>query len=135
MSFVQNNFWLILIALTAAFMLIWPSISRRVSGVGEVQPAEAVQKINREDALVLDVREDNEYRAGHIPNARHIPLSQLAGRLSELEQFKGRPIVVNCRSGARSASACGTLSKAGFTVFNLRGGIIAWEQASLPVEK
>lgn len=135
MSFVQNNIWLIILAAFSAIMLVWPVISRRISGVGEVGPAEAVQKINREDALVLDVREDGEFRAGHIPNAKHIPLGFLASRLSELEKYKSRPVVVNCRSGARSARACGILSKAGFDAHNLRGGIMAWEQASLPMEK
>jgi rhodanese-related sulfurtransferase len=95
-----------------------------------------VQLINRRDALVLDVRDKGEFAAGHIPNARNIPMPELSGRLRELEKFKARPIVINCQSGMRSASVCGLLRKNGFNeVFTLRGGLNGWVEASLPVEK
>jgi rhodanese-related sulfurtransferase len=89
-----------------------------------------------DDALVLDVREDKEWAEGHIPNAKHIPLGQLSKRISELDKYKDKPIVVSCRSGHRSATACRTLKKDGFEqTHNLMGGIIAWENANLPVTK
>lgn len=134
MTFVQNNFVLILVALISGGMLLWPLLSRR--GDGEVGTLAAVQLINHQDALVLDVREDIEYDAGHIANARHIPVGKLEGRLQELEKFKSKPIVVVCRSGMRSNRACSVLRKHGFAnVHNLEGGINAWQQASLPVAK
>jgi rhodanese-related sulfurtransferase len=101
-----------------------------------VSALELVQLINRRDAVVIDVRDASEYAAGHITNARHIPEAQLAERLKELDRFKTRPIVVSCASGGRSARAGSVLQKHGFTeVFTLRGGIGAWQQASMPLEK
>lgn len=136
MQFVQSNIWLILLAAMSGFMLIMPNLGAILRGIKEVGVLEATQMINHRDAVVVDVREDKEWATGHIPHARHIPLGQLSGRLKELEKFKKKPIVVGCRSGHRSASACATLKKNGFEeVYNLKGGIIAWEQAMMPVEK
>lgn len=136
MEFVQNNIWLILTAVIAAYMLIWPSLAKRFSGVVDVGVNEAVQLINHNDAHILDVREDSEYYSGHVPHSRHIPLGALGKRHIELEKFKNKPIIVVCRSGARSGSACGALRKLGFEkVYNLSGGMGAWQQANMPMEK
>lgn len=136
MEFVQSNIWLILLAVVSGFMLIMPNLGATLRGIKEVGVLEATQLINHRDAVVVDVREDKEWATGHIPNAKHIPLGQLSSRFKELEKFKGKPVVVGCRSGHRSASACAVLKKNGFNeVYNLKGGIIAWEQASMPVEK
>lgn len=133
LEFVQNNLMLIGVAAVSGGMLLWQSLGNRLSGFSQIGTAEATRLIN-DDALVLDVREDKEWAAGHIPNAKHIPLGQLSKRLAELEKYKGKPIVVSCRSGHRSASACRTLKKNGYEqAHNLAGGIIAWEQANLPV--
>ena len=124
-------------AVVTGGMLVWPLINRLIGGAApQVGAIEAVQLINRRDALVLDVRDKGDFAAGHIPNARNIPLPELNGRLRELEKFKARPIVINCQSGMRSASVCGLLKKNGFSdVFALRGGLSGWAEASLPVEK
>lgn len=136
MEFLQNNIWLVLLAAFSGIMLVLPSLKGKLSGALAVEPTQAVQLINHQDALVLDVREANEFAAGHIANARHIPLSQLSDNLKSLEKHKDKAIVVNCRSDARSAMACGTLRKHGFTqVYNLKGGIMAWQQAGLPTVK
>ena len=86
----------------------------------------------RARVTVLDVREPNEWRAGHVPGALHIPLGQLASRLGELD--RARPLVVVCRSGNRSAAAVRHLVKAGFQAKNLEGGMMAWARAGLPVK-
>jgi rhodanese-related sulfurtransferase len=136
LKFVQDNIWLILIALVSAVGLVWPSIARRFSGVPQVGGAEAVTLINRRDALVLDVREQSEHDRGRIPGARLIPAAQLKTRLGELERLKQRPIVVHCATGNRSQGAAVVLKGAGFPeVFNLQGGMGAWQQAGMPVEK
>ena len=124
-------------AVVTGGMLLWPLVDRLlVGGAPQVGALEAVQLINRRDAIVLDVRDKADYAAGHIPNARNIPFSELSGRMRELEKFKTRPIVVNCRSGTRSAKVCGALKNRGFNeVFALRGGLSGWVEASLPVEK
>lgn len=135
MQFLQDNWMLVALALISGAMLLWNFVGGKVSGVEQADTLKATRLYN-DDALVLDVREDKEYAAGHIPKARHIPLGQLSGRLQELEKFKAKPILVTCRSGQRSARACNLLKKAGFeTVYNQAGGIIAWERANLPVVK
>ncbi|BBP00106.1 rhodanese-like domain-containing protein [Sulfuriferula nivalis] len=133
MEFVQSNIWLIILAAFSGFMLLFPNMRSKLGGGQEVDATEAVQLINHENALVLDVREFNEFSAGHIANAKHIPVGQLADSIKTLEKHKELTIVVNCRSGGRSAMACSVLRKNGFTkVYNLRGGITAWQQANLP---
>lgn len=131
-KFATDNIWLIGLALGSGAMLVWPMLRRGNS----VSPAEAVMLINHAGALVLDVREDAEFATGHIADARHIPLSQLAERCGELDKWKDKPVVVNCQSGMRSARACGVLGKHGFTqVSNLTGGLAAWQSAKLPVTR
>lgn len=135
MQFLHDNWMLASLALASGSMLVWSFIGSKLSGIDEADTLKATRLYN-DDALVLDVREDKEFAAGHIPKAKHIPLGQLKGRLSELDKFKGKPVLITCRSGQRSARACSMLKKAGFeTVYNQAGGIIAWERANLPVTK
>jgi rhodanese-related sulfurtransferase len=134
----KNPFNMLLfgLAVSSGAMLLWPFMTRAFRPSHEVGTFEAVQLINRRDAVVLDVRDTGEYSAGHIANARHVPEGQLAERLKELEKFKSRPIVVSDRTGARAASVTGVLRKNGFgEAVALRGGVTAWQQASLPLEK
>lgn len=133
-QFLQDNWMLVALTVVSGAMLLWSFVGGRLSGVEQADTLKATRLFN-DDALVLDVREDKEYAAGHIPRAKHIPLGQLSKRIQELEKFKAKPVLVTCRSGHRSARACGVLKKAGFeTVYNQAGGIIAWERANLPVE-
>ena len=83
--------------------------------------------------FVLDVRQPDEFRQGHIAGAKLIPLNELARRMDELP--KGREVVCVCASGNRSSSASNMLAKAGYKVFNLRGGMLSWRRAKLPVQK
>lgn len=132
MEFLQQNIIWVALAAVSGGMLIWPLLS---GSQGEnLTPAQATLLMNREDALVLDVRETGEWSSGHIIGARHIALAQLDKRMSELEKFKARPIIVCCASGNRSSSACGQLKKGGFEkVFGLAGGISSWIEANLPL--
>lgn len=134
-QFLQQNWMLVAVAGVSGAMLVWSFLGGKLSGIEEADTLKATRLFN-DDALIIDVREDKEFAAGHIPRARHIPLSQLSSRLQELEKFKAKPILVTCRSGQRSARACNLLKKAGFeTVYNQAGGILAWERANLPVAK
>lgn len=136
MKFLQDNIWLIVIAATSGLGLLFPMIKRRFSGIPGVGVGEAVLLINRRDAVVIDVREQAEYAQGHLPDARNVPLSQLKTRLEELARFKARPVLVHCATGSRSHDAAELLKAGGFAeVFNLQGGIGAWQQAGMPVEK
>lgn len=140
LTFLQKspfNMMLFGMAVVTGGMLVWPLFSRLAGGAApQVGAFDAVQLINRRDAIIIDVRDKQDYAAGHVPNSRHIPLADLAGRLGEIEKFKARPLVVNCGPGSAAAKACGTLKQAGFKeVFALRGGMSGWVEASLPVEK
>lgn len=134
-QFLQDNWMLVSLSVISGGMLAWSFLGSRLSGIEEADTLKATHLYN-DDALILDVREDKEYAAGHIPKAKHIPLGKLNSRIKELDKYKNKPILVTCRSGQRSARACGMLKKAGFeNVFNQSGGIIAWERANLPVDK
>lgn len=136
MQFVIDNVFPISIAFLSGLMLFWSMFGNRIRGIKEVDCVAATQLINHKDALVLDVREDAEFKAGHVLNAKHVPLGKLGERIGELEKYRAKPIVVVCRSGARSANACALLGKQGFAeAFNLAGGMIAWQKANLPQEK
>jgi len=129
-----HNILLLAAALASAIALIWPFL--RPSGATAVSPSEATMLINREDAVVLDVREAAEFTAGHLPEARNVPAAKIQERMAELHKFKERPIIVCCASGGRSAAACAPLRAAGFSrLYNLSGGIEAWRAASLPLKK
>lgn len=129
--------WILSFALVfLTVLLLMDTFKRRLLGFKEVDPPEMVRRMNHEDAIVLDVREDQEYAEGHIVNALHIPLGVLEKRLDELPPHKDKGIIVYCRSGDRAARAGATLRKQGFNnVFKLNGGILAWKAANLPVQK
>jgi rhodanese-related sulfurtransferase len=130
------NMLLFGLALASGGMLLWPLVTRPFRASNEVGTFEAVQLINRRDALVLDVRDTGDYAAGHIANARHVPEAQITDRVKQLEKYRSRPIIVTCSTGSRAPGVSGMLRKRGFSeVFALRGGIAAWRQASLPLEK
>jgi rhodanese-related sulfurtransferase len=134
MEFINQNVLLISLVVVSGLSLLWPAFARP-SGNG-VNPGEATLLINREDAYIVDVREPDEYAAGHLPDAKNIPVAKLAERIGELEKFKDKPIIVCCASGMRSSKACAELKKQGFEkLFNLTGGIDAWVGAGYPVKK
>ena len=124
-------------AVVSGGMLIWPLVNRlSAGGVAQVSALEAVQLMNRRDAVVLDVRDKAEFAAGHIPNARNIPFSELTDRLREVEKLKSKPVIVSGHSGSHASKVCAALKKIGFTeVVALRGGLNGWVEASLPVAK
>lgn len=131
----MDNIFLVAIALLSGSMLVWPLL-RRGAGGPSVSTLEATQMINRQDALMLDVREQAEYAQAHILNARGLPLSQLEARIGDLEKFKDKPLIVYCATDNRSSTAVATLKKRGFSnVFSLSGGFAAWQSAGLPVQK
>ena len=144
MDFLKDNVLLIGLAIGSGFMLLIPSFKKSASGVPNVSPAEAVTLINRSNALVLDVRDAAEFATGHIANATHIPLADMAGRIAdafndvieqnELKKYQNKPILVNCQKGGRSAKVCNLLREAEFTqVHNLQGGLDAWVAAKMPI--
>jgi rhodanese-related sulfurtransferase len=135
-EFIMNNLALVALFLASGVMLFWPEIQRLSSGGAQIGTLEATRLMNQGTTLILDIREGEDYASGHLPRARHIPLSQLSKRMDEIGKFKDKPVIVTCRTGTKAGSATRVLKQAGFTnVFELRGGVNAWQQASLPVEK
>ena len=135
MEFIQQNMFLIAIAVLSGGMLAFTTFRQAGGGKG-LSPTQATMLINREDAQVIDVREPDEYVSGHLPESRNVPLGRLAERAGELDKLKDVPLVVVCQTGARSASACKQLGKLGFAkAQNLEGGINAWRTAGFPLKK
>ena len=135
MDFIRNNLLLIVVAVVSGAMLIWPLL-RRTTGGPWVDASMATQLINREDALVVDVRDPGEYGAGHILGAKNWPLDHIDERGGDAAKRKDNPLIVYCDTGDRTPKAAAALRKLGFTrVVNLSGGLSAWQQAGLPVEK
>jgi rhodanese-related sulfurtransferase len=132
------KYWYLFVALVVVLtLLVLGPAMQFVYGVKTLGLWDAVRLINHESAVVIDVSEQPEYKAGHIPNAVNIPLNGLAGRVKELEKHKNKPILLSCRSGNRSSRAAVILRKRGFEkVYALTGGFAAWErEGNLPVEK
>ena len=127
---------MIAVALVSGGMLIWPLLRRSLGGPS-VSAAQATLLINREDALVLDVREPGEYGSGHILGAKNVPLAKLqAAGAGELAKRREKTLILYCDNGERAQKAAAALRKLGFgKVVNLSGGLPAWQQAGLPVEK
>jgi rhodanese-related sulfurtransferase len=135
-QFLADNWPLILVTVVSGAMLAWPFVRGRFSTIREVGAMEATALINRRNAVLVDVREPQEYEGGRIPNAVHMPQSQLASRGHELKKLVARPVIAYCERGLRSRTSAAALAKLGFKeVYTLRGGLKAWAEAGLPTEK
>lgn len=134
MKFIIDNWMLIGIALASGAMLFWP-VFKSATG-GTLTPTAAVQLINREKAVVIDICEANEFAAGHVGGAKNIPLSQFENKLPGAVKNKALPLILVCQSGARSNRALDIAKKLGYEqAQSLNGGLNAWRAANLPVEK
>ena len=136
LEFVSNHYILSAGWAVVFVMLIYSFLGARLRGYANANPDVVTQLINRENAVMVDVREDNEYVGGHIINSVHIPIGYFRDRLKELDKYKSDPIIVGCKTGQRSSQACVILKKAGFEkVYNLSGGVSAWQADNLPLTK
>lgn len=135
LEFAANHTFLVSAFFVVLSALVWNLVADP-GGKHAVDPLAATALINHEDAVVVDVRSMAEFKDGHIVNAINIPLNGFDNNLKQLEKYRDRPIVAVCRSGSRSGAACNMLRKHGFdNVKNLRGGILAWQNANLPVKR
>ena len=134
MKFLIDNWMLIAVALATSALLVWPVIQGGTA-VG-LNPAAAVQLINRQKAVVVDVSEPAEFAAGHVVGSRHVPLGELDARLGEVARDKSQALLMVCATGPRARRAAAAARKLGYTeVQVLAGGLRAWKDANLPVEK
>lgn len=127
--------------LTLAFVFIVVLLGRSflepiLTGVKDLKPQDAVRLMNDENSLILDVRLEKEFKDGHILEATHIPLGSLESRIKEISEKKNDPVVIYCQTGMRSKQAGSVLKKHGFeTMYSLEGGLNAWINANLPINK
>ncbi|HEY5678738.1 MAG TPA: rhodanese-like domain-containing protein [Pseudomonadales bacterium] len=124
--------------LVGAFVVLLVFFVRNETQRGgrSVSAQELVDLVNREDAVVLDVRDKKDFDQGHIPHALNIPYASLDGRIAELNAHKEKPIVIACKMGQHAGAAGTALRKQGFAnVTRLKGGIAEWRNQNLPVVK
>ena len=135
-AFAHHNWYLVLAFALILILLIINELKNKVSGVASVSPQNLVNQINRDDAIVVDIRDKGGYISGHIINAIHIPKASFESSLAKLEKYKAKPVVISCSSGQQAPAVAGVLRKNGFDdVYFLRGGVAAWRQANLPLKK
>ena len=134
MKFIVDNWMLILIALSSGGMLAWPMV--RGANAGSLTAQGAVQLIHRERAVVVDVREPEEFAAGHVTGAKNVPLNQLEQKLPAADKNKSLPLLLVCATGARAQRAVATAKKLGYEQAQaVAGGLKSWKDANLPLEK
>ncbi len=136
MDFLTQNWMLILVALSSGVMLAMPALTRGGLGAAALTPSAAVQLINREKAVVVDVCEPAEYAAGHVAGAKSIPLAELEAKLPGAVKNKALPVILVCASGMRSGRAVAVAKKLGYdNAQSLGGGLKSWREANLPIER
>ena len=134
MNFFIDNWMLISVAFVSGALLVWPAVQG--AGGRGLSATNAVLLINREKAVVVDVSESEEFAAGHVAGARNVPVGQLEQRLPEVVKNKALPLILVCPNGARANRALGVAKKLGYEKAQvLAGGLKAWKEANLPVEK
>jgi len=132
-DFIVNNWMLIAVAAISGGLLLWPALQGNGAGLGA---NEAVMLINREKAVVVDVGDAADYAAGHIGGSRHVPLAELEQRLPDTVKNKQLPVLLVCPNGMRARRALATARKLGYEKAQvLAGGLKAWKDANLPLEK
>lgn len=130
-DFILNHPFLVAAWVLTFAMLVF---TERMKGGKSVSPAEATRLINKENAVVLDIRAKKEFGAGHLTGAINIPLADLDRRMSELEKHKTHPVIVVCNMGQTAGTACRKLKTAGFTdAVRLSGGMTEWRGQNMPV--
>ncbi len=132
-EFATNNFMLVAAWVLTLMMLFWTESQKAGKAV---TPALTTQMINKQDAVLLDIRSKKEWDTGYITGSKHIPIADLTRRMSELEKYKSRPLIVICNLGQTAGSATKQLKAAGFeNVMRMQGGITEWKGQNLPIVK
>ena len=132
-EFSSNHAFLVLAFFALLAMLLGGELRLRLSGVTDIEPVAATRMLNSQNAVLVDMRADKDYQAGHIVNAVHLSAQD---NLSALEKYRDRPVIVYCNSGQKSIALCSKLRKQNFeSVYNLKGGILAWQKADLPLTR
>jgi rhodanese-related sulfurtransferase len=135
-EFAVNHPFLVLAFVVLLVLVVLNELKTATQRFASLTPAAAVQLMNNDDIVVLDVREPSETAAGKISKAIQIPVGAVKTRIAELDKHKNKTVLVYCKTGARSGAACKELSSNGFDkVYSLNGGLLAWQEAHLPISK
>ncbi len=133
-KFIIDNWMLISVALVSGALLLWPVIMG--ASTGGLTASGAVQLINREKAVVIDVSEPGEFAAAHVNGSKNVPMADFEKRLPEVVKNKALPVILVCTSGIRATKAIAMAKKLGYEQAQaLGGGLVAWRAANLPLEK
>ncbi|MFN5700895.1 MAG: rhodanese-like domain-containing protein [Betaproteobacteria bacterium] len=138
LDFLTDNIVLVMAALTSGGLLLWPTLKGAQGGAQAVSVSEAVRLINREKGVLLDIRDATTYAAGHAAGSRHVPFEQISlpTPSAALPTNKALPVLLLCDSGSRASKAATLLRKGGYErAVPVQGGMAAWREAQLPVEK
>ncbi|MDQ7072826.1 MAG: rhodanese-like domain-containing protein [Gammaproteobacteria bacterium] len=132
-EFLVNHWILATLFVVLASMLMSDSLNQKLSGMTPISTAQAIQLVNQQKGIFLDIREKDEFNKEHIADSTSMPLSTLADNLASLKD-KSQPIILVCASGQRSRSAAKQLKQNGFTeIYVLTGGLNSWKEAKLPL--
>lgn len=135
-EFISNHIILVTLFIAILAVLVWNLFGSVLSGIKQITPAELTRLMNRENAVVIDIRSQEEFNKGHILNARNIPETELQSRQKELEKIKSSPMVACCNSGATALKFARAVKAMGYAnIFVLKGGIHAWQSANLPLTR
>jgi rhodanese-related sulfurtransferase len=133
-EFSGNHSMLVMALAAILVMLAGDALRRNLSGISNVEPRQATRLLNTENAIMVDIRSTKDFREGHIANSIHLETTQDAS--SVLDKYRSKPLIVYCNSGNRSIGICGKLHRQGFAnVYNLKGGLLAWRKAELPISR
>lgn len=135
-QFLLNHWALSLLLVVIVMLIIATEMNSKLTGLKMVTPQLATSLMNKDDAVVVDIRDHEAFKSGHITNAVNIPADQIEQKLNKLNKFKTKPIIVICKVGQQSNKVASKLQSEGFnTIYGLKGGIQAWQDASMPLVK
>ena len=135
-QFVIANWPLVLAFVMILLWIVCEETRKKVRGVTKLSPAEVTQKINRDNAVVIDVRDSKAFNEGHIIGSINVPVADVEAKMKKLVKYKNRPVITVGASGMQSATVGAKLHAKGFTdVYHLNGGMPAWRRESLPITK
>lgn len=133
-EFIANHLFLVSLFIGILCLLLWNLFGTAASGIQEIGPAEMTRMMNREKAVVLDIRDEQEFSNGHILNAMNIPARKLAEQVNDLSKYKDRPLIFACKQGIDSVRAARIAKHAGVEkIYCLKGGVQAWKNANMPL--
>ena len=136
LEFALNHPFLVTLFIALLMMLLWNLLGGSLAGVMQIQPAQMTSLMNRDDAVVVDIRSEDDFRNGHIINAVNIPAAEISGDQAVLEKSRDKPVVLYCQNGTDSPRAARKLKGEGFeNVSVLKGGLSAWRSAGMPLSK